>query len=147
MNPLCSECTTETACGKSHIYVVELDSTVVTSSKFMKQNPNYVEGKECFYVGATGHSVRCRFNQHQRFGTDETSFECSCFEQTTTRYFRGRHEKGKTRGNTFVGQHGRYLRGKMFKKENPFDSKQEAEAREATLAQELRAKGFGIWQN
>ena len=148
MDPLCADCGPDANCPGHHIYVIELDLAVLENTQFMEQNPDYMPGKSCFYVGATGHTVRCRFNQHQLFGDPEAlGFECSCFGDTTTRYFRGRHEEGKTKGNKFVGTYGKYLRGRQFKHENPFETKDDAEEREKALAEELRLKGHGVWQN
>lgn len=151
MNPLCPECTPETPCGGHHIYVIELDISVTESGKFMKKNPQYdtAKGMACFYVGSTHHSVRCRFNQHLLFDDPEcSSFQCDCFGPTETRYFRGRSppgKKGRTTGNSFVGKYHKYLRGRMFRNENPFPTMKDAETREEQLALELRANGFGAW--
>tara|TARA_B100000575_G_C23127912_1_gene653761 strand:+ start:377 stop:796 length:420 start_codon:yes stop_codon:yes gene_type:complete len=137
-------------CGGHHVYVIELADEVIERNKFLKENPHYDNAKRmaCFYVGSTRHTVRCRYNQHVQFGDpDMEGFDCACFSEPTFRYFRGRHPKGKTRGNRFVGQYHKYLRGRMFKHENPFETKEAAEQREEALAQELRAKGYGVWQN
>ena len=108
MDPLCTKCTPDTPCGKKHIYVIELDESVLKSRKFMKANPDYIDGKAYFYVGSTGHTVRCPFNQHVQFGDKSAvGFDCSCFDPPTFRYFQGRHPDGRTkgtRGNPFVGR-------------------------------------------
>ena len=146
MDTLCTLCTVDEPCGGHHVYVIKLDASVLKSAKFRAQNPDYQEGKDCFYVGSTGHTVRCRYNQHVEYGRGSTTFECSCFEKVVQRGFLGRHPDGKTRGNKLVGKHHLHLSGRRFKAENPFASSDEARAREESLANELRSRGFGAYQ-
>ena len=49
----------------NHIYVVELDKKVLNDSAFKKANPNYIEGRRCFYVGQTGKTPEQRFKDHK----------------------------------------------------------------------------------
>ena len=146
MDTLCTMCTVDEPCGGHHVYVIKLDDAVLVSAKFRSQNPDYQPGKDCFYVGSTRHTVRCRFNQHVEYGRGSATFECRCFEGSQQRGFYGRHPEGRTRGNKFVGDHHRHLSGRRFKHENPFASGEDAQAREEALAHELRSRGYGVYQ-
>jgi Domain of unknown function (DUF1814). len=42
-----------------HVYVVELSKDVLSEPRFRKNNPGYVEGKPCVYVGMTGPGPGC----------------------------------------------------------------------------------------
>ena len=37
-----------------HVYVIELSNDILHEPRFRKNNPDYVEGKPCVYVGMTG---------------------------------------------------------------------------------------------
>jgi len=37
-----------------HVYVVELSKDVLFEPRFRNNNPNYIDGKPCVYVGMTG---------------------------------------------------------------------------------------------
>ena len=51
--------------------------------------------------------------------------------------------------NPYVKKYGRYLQQKQFKKLNPIQSVDDKEPKiqEAKLAEKLRKKGWGVWQN
>ena len=46
------------------IYVIELDKNILELKKFREENPNYIDGKPCVYVGYTSKSPEERFEQH-----------------------------------------------------------------------------------
>jgi hypothetical protein len=43
-----------------HVYVIELHKDVLLEPRFRKNNPGYVDGKPCVYVGMTGQRNRSR---------------------------------------------------------------------------------------
>lgn len=100
------------------VYVVELDKEVLSIPKFVKANPDHDPEKACFYVGMTGLDPEERFKNH----------------------------KSGHKANRYVKKHGLWLRKKMFKKYNPM-TREEAERKEAELAEELRRKGHAVWQH
>ena len=48
-----------------HVYVVELHPDVLLEAKFRKNNPGYIDGKPCVYVGMTGLDPDVRFDKHK----------------------------------------------------------------------------------
>ena len=48
-----------------NVYVIELDSGVLSDRKFRKANPDYRLGAPCVYVGMTGLDPDLRFDQHK----------------------------------------------------------------------------------
>ena len=105
--------------AKTHsVYVVELDKEVLKSPKFVKANPDHDPDKACFYVGMTGLTPEERFKNH----------------------------KADHWANSYVRDHGLYLRKKMFQKFNPM-TREEAVKKEKELAEDLRAKGHAVHQN
>jgi hypothetical protein len=48
-----------------HIYVIELDPRVLKARKVKDENPEYVEGMQCLYVGQTARTPEERFEQHK----------------------------------------------------------------------------------
>ena len=46
-----------------HVYVIELHKDVLLEPRFRKNNPGYIEGKPCVYVGMTGLSPDERFDK------------------------------------------------------------------------------------
>ena len=146
----CPDCRPEEACDRYHVYVIELDSAVIENGgqdKFREANPNYQTGQSCFYVGSTAHTVECRFDQHKRHADpDTTDFPCDCFGEKTQRFFLNRHPEGGTRGNAYAGQYGLALAPQFLPEVHVFDTREEAETREASLADELRDAGYAVWQ-
>ena len=99
------------------VYVIALDSDVLRHPKFRKANPNYVAGKPCLYVGMTGKTPDERFQQH----------------------------KSGYRASKYVKRDGRHLRRRLYERHNPL-THDEAISLEVTLAENLRAKGYAVWQ-
>lgn len=48
-----------------HVYVIELDRKVLNKENFVKENPDYVEGQPCVYVGMSVHEPKIRYEQHK----------------------------------------------------------------------------------
>jgi len=46
------------------LYVITLDPEVLWDREFRQQNPGYIEGMPCVYVGMTVHEPGDRFEQH-----------------------------------------------------------------------------------
>jgi hypothetical protein len=48
-----------------NLYVITLDPEVLWRREFRQQNPGYLEGMPCVYVGMTIHEPGDRFQQHK----------------------------------------------------------------------------------
>ncbi len=105
--------------AKKHysVYVVELDPSVLERKRFREHNPGYVDGKPCVYVGMTGLTPDERFRNHKR----------------------------GYKASRWVRDYGWHLRPDLFPDGNPF-SFREAQRWERHVARELRALGYGVWQ-
>ena len=101
-----------------NIYVIELELEVLEHRKFREANPNYVEGKKCFYVGMTGRTPQERFLQHKR----------------------------GYKSNSYAKKYGIGLRPWYYEKLNPMSS-EEAQKMEIEKTRRLRKRGFGVWSN
>lgn len=106
-----------TAKQRHSVYVIELDERVLNHRKFRDANPGYDITKPCLYVGCTGLKVEQRFANHKR----------------------------GYKGNTYVEQYGLRLRPDLYVFFNPMPY-QAALTMEVELAEELRAKGYAVWQ-
>ena len=107
------------AIPRHSVYVIRLDDEVLKSGRFLKENPQYEDGKPCAYVGMTGLTPEERFAQHKA---------------------------GIKSGKGFAHKYGKYLMRKQFEHLNPMTF-EEAVAQEPELAEKLRAKGWGVWSN
>ncbi|MDH3900816.1 MAG: hypothetical protein OEU51_07205 [Gammaproteobacteria bacterium] len=47
-----------------NLYVITLDPEVLWDKNFRQENPGYIEGMPCVYVGMTVHAPGDRFEQH-----------------------------------------------------------------------------------
>lgn len=99
------------------VYVIELDDRVLNHRKFREANPGYDITKPCLYVGCTGLPVEQRFANHKR----------------------------GYKGNSYVRDYGLRLRPDLYACFNPMPY-QAALTMEVELAQELREKGYAVWQ-
>jgi len=144
----CPLCSADCRCGKYHVYVIQLKGPVAKVPRFKKANPAMDGMRPCFYVGSTRHKPQCRLNQHKRFFAGQDSFECPCGKgkKPRTRFFLNRGPRGRTRGNRFAGEFGLFLKSEIVADLNPLQTRAEAEALEAQLAEELRDLGHGVWQ-
>lgn len=99
------------------VYVVELHSDVLMNSRFRQANPGCDPAKPCLYVGMTGLSPDVRFDNHKR----------------------------GYKANRYVRMYGLRLLPNMYECFNPMPYRA-AQQMEVELAQELREKGYAVWQ-
>jgi hypothetical protein len=102
-----------------YVYVIGLDHSVLESKRFLKKNPQYIDGKPCVYVGQSAKTPDERFAQHRR------GYKSSIFPK----------------------KFGLYLQKKLFANVNPISSREEAEVAEEQLAKKLMRRGYGVWWN
>ena len=100
-----------------NVYVVELDDRVLNDRRFRDRNPLRRAELPCLYVGMTGLPVERRFDNHKR----------------------------GYKSNRYVQQHGLRLRPDLFAFLNPMPYAH-ARRMEVELAEELRGKGYAVWQ-
>lgn len=104
-----------------YVYVLELHKRLWNESKkFRDKNPHYTAGKPLVYVGSTGKTVEQRLADHLA---------------------------GGPKSNVFVKKHFKRTRPDQYEGIRPRPSRQAAEKREARLAEGLRNRGWGVWQN
>ena len=102
-----------------NVYVVLLRPEVLfNEKKFRDQNPLFVPGSACLYVGMTGLTPEQRFDRH----------------------------KNKNQFNKYVLKYGERLALEFLEKPNPM-TYEEAKAEEPRLAEALRELGHAVWQN
>lgn len=100
-----------------HVYVVELSKDVLSEPRFRKNNPGYIDGKPCVYVGMTGLDPDVRFDKH----------------------------KAGIQANRFVTQYGLRLLPDLYSGFNPLSYEAAVEG-EIEIGIDLRSAGFGVWQ-
>ncbi len=145
-NLYCVRCSLHKACGKYHIYVIELDPDIRKNKKFMQKNLRYHSGKACLYIGSTSHTPECRFSQHiLHIDKENNQYPCLCTGKKVFRTFV--RSGGKTRGGYFPGLFGMRLRPDLFFSFNPISTKKKAMKTEETYAKYLRSQGYAVWQN
>jgi len=100
-----------------HVYVIELHKDVLLEPRFRKNNPGYVDGKPCVYVGMTGLDPDVRFDKH----------------------------KASIQANRFAQQYGLRLLPDLYEGFNSM-SYDDAVDKEIEVAIDLQSAGFGVWQ-
>ncbi|MBA4264616.1 MAG: hypothetical protein C0453_06000 [Comamonadaceae bacterium] len=100
-----------------NVYVIELSRDVLFEPRFRKNNPGYVIGKPCVYVGMTGLDPDVRFDKH----------------------------KAGIQANAFVKKYGLRLMPDLYEGFNPMRY-EDAVEREIEIGIDLRSAGFGVWQ-
>lgn len=100
-----------------NLYVIRLDDAVLGLRKFRNENPEHRQGKPCSYVGITSHDPEVRFRQHQE----------------------------GYKASSIVRDYGKYLQRRQYEHLNPVPGAV-AEECERALAEELRGKGWAVWQ-
>ena len=100
-----------------HVYVVELSKDVLLEPRFRKNNPDYMAGKPCVYVGMTGLDPDVRFDKH----------------------------KAGIQSNSYVQHYGLRLLPDLYEAFNPMSYK-DAVDKEIEIGIDLRSAGFGVWQ-
>ena len=108
------------------VYVIGLKPEVLQVKKFRDKNPDYVEGKACYYVGYTGTSPEVRAEIHRTGGLSKKGNKI--FSRIANKYYDG-------------------LRKRQYEKIRPFSNANDAMEAEKALAEKLRKKGFAVWQN
>ena len=99
------------------VYVIELQEDILNIKKFRDENPDYIKGKSCIYVGMTGIDVADRLKQH----------------------------KEGYKSSRYVKKFGMDPLPELYEQNNPMTF-YEARDREIELAEELRQQGYGVWQ-
>ena len=102
-----------------YLYVIELDKQVGKLGKFRKQNPKFLLGNRCFYVGQSARKPLERFKQH----------------------------KEGYKSNKYAMNYGLNLVSELYEKYNPIPTRNDAEELEEYLAYRLRNKRYGVWFN
>ena len=102
-----------------YVYVIELDKSVGKIIKFRKQNPSFILGERCFYVGQTAKKPIQRLQEHKR----------------------------GYKSNSYAKKYGIRLRPEFYDKYNPIPTRKDAEDLESHLTIQLRKKGYGVWSN
>ena len=102
-----------------NLYVVELRPEIFEKERrFFGENPHWLPGKLCVYVGMTGLTPEQRFQKHLRGEKDAW----------------------------FVQKYGQRLLPDLYRHFNPMPYDL-ATVMEVELARQFREQGFGVWQN
>ena len=102
-----------------YVYVIELDRNVGKIKKFRIQNPDFIFGNRCFYVGQSAKAPMLRFKQH----------------------------KEGYKSNAYARRFGFRLATNYYKKYNPIPTRKDAEELESYIAFKLRKEKYGVWFN
>jgi hypothetical protein len=100
-----------------NLYVITLDPEVLWIREFRQENPNYIEGMPCVYVGMTIHEPGDRFEQHM-LGYRSSKYPHNYGVELALELMEGFDGKGLS-----------------------------DEERESALAEWLRGQGIAAWQN
>ena len=101
------------------VYVIKLKKSVLGSPRFRERNLGYVQGKPCVYVGSTKMTPEARFDVHQGGGMF---------------------------ASPWVRKFGKKLFPWAYESLPTYGSKDEVLNAEASYADELRSRGWGVWQ-
>ena len=104
---------------KYYIYIIELDKQVGKLIKFRKENPKFLLGNRCFYVGQSAKKPSVRFKQH----------------------------KEGYKSNSYARRFGRKLVPEYYEKYNPIPTRKDAEELEEFVANKLRKERYGVLFN
>ena len=102
---------------RRNLYVITLDPDVLRDKDFRQENPGYLEGMPCVYVGITIHAPGDRFEQH-RLGYRSSKYPRKYGIELALELIEGFNGEGLS-----------------------------DEEREAALADQLRDQGCAVWQN
>ena len=136
----CTRCRKGRPCGKSHLYVIELDEEIWEQRKKFRDVNRHFEpgtGKLMLYVGMTAHAPRCRQSQHQ---TSRPTWRCYCGLRDLENEREIRHQTSRMIRDFTSG----HLKASLFKGRNPVEP-EDAEIEEAKLARHLRECGHAVW--
>ncbi len=99
------------------LYVITLDPEVLWRREFRQENPGYIEGMPCVYVGMTIHEPGDRFQQH-KLGYRSSKYPRNYGIELALELIDGFDGSGLS-----------------------------DEQQEAALAEWLRGQGMAVWQN
>jgi hypothetical protein len=102
---------------RRNLYVITLDPEVLWDKRFRQENPGYIEGMPCVYVGMTIHEPGDRFEQHM-LGYRSSKYPRDYGVELALDLLEGFDGAGLSDA-----------------------------AQEAALADWLRAQGMAVWQN
>ena len=100
-----------------NLYVITLDPEVLWRREFRQENPGYIEGMPCVYVGMTIHEPGDRFQQH-KLGYRSSKYPRKYGIELALELIDGFDGSGLS-----------------------------DEQQEAALAEWLRGQGMAVWQN
>lgn len=103
---------------RRNLYVITLVPEVLWNRGFCQENPGYIEGMPCVYVGMTIHEPGDRFEQHML----------------------------GYRSSRYPHRYGVELAQELLEGFDDDGEMQDAD-REVALAEWLRSQGFAVWQN
>lgn len=103
---------------KYYVYVIRLLESVLEEEDFAAANPNHRADKPCVYVGSSIHPPMKRYEQHV------VGYK-AC--RKVTKHHNARYPL-------------------IERKQRIFRSRPAAESHERWLAQDLRARGYAVWQ-
>ena len=104
---------------KYYLYVIELDEQVGKLVKFRKENPKFLLGNRCFYVGQSAKKPPLRFRQH----------------------------KQGYKSNSYARRFGMKLVPEFYEKYNPIPTRKDADELEEYVAHKLRKERYAAWFN
>lgn len=110
--------------NKYCVYVIALKKEVLKEKKFTIMNPQYQQGKNCYYIGSTSRTPEERLRIHVEAIPTKT---------------------GNKQFNKYVNRYSDGLRPRQYKSLGFFDSRKEAMLNEKAKAKRLRSKGHAIW--
>ena len=113
---------------KYYVYVIGLYPSYAKTGKAKRNNPNYIQGKPCVYVGYTSKTPEERYEQH------------------ITGYINKKGHKLSSSTVEKFGYRRNGLRPRKYEKFNPIFSQKIAEEKEVDLANQLRKKGYCVCQ-
>lgn len=142
----CSACGKKKACGKHHVYAIELNPEVLNDESFFPDRASLKEDARCFYIGQTTHRPDCRYKQHVRKNRKNKNFNCYCEAGDPVRTA----FTAFNRGNKYVRDY--HLPGglkpEIFSELNPIvEGREKALRIEAELAEKLIREGHAVHFN
>ena len=147
----CRECEGDRSCNNYHVYLIELDRSVIEKKPDFPFQGKLPDDKKVFYVGITKHKPECRYIQHTAKRPENKHYLCNCF--TDTPVSRKFPKKVK-----YV--HGFNLNLEKLAEENPIvrtdgptfpgsatKAEEIAKKYEKERGQRLRKEGFAVYWN
>jgi len=101
------------------VYVIKLKRSVLRSRRFRNENGGYLENKPCVYVGSTSMTPEDRLKVHKR---------------------------GGMYSSRWVWKYGKALFPWAYEGLPKFEFEDDAKEAESWHAEDLRSRGWGVWQ-